>query len=380
MASYHQMGHDSRNLLDEADLVAYRGAILSPVNEPQARMVEFLAGLASLPDFETLFDPQLYYPNTQRDTLRQWPYFPQDVETADTASDAWWNALTDRLVDVCVDLGVRTVASPVQVPGAFTNGFYSSCVQNARHLHERLEKTTPRIRGMQTAVMSLPDLTQSDRPMATASILSQTPFDRIYIVFTGGVEPRREITNTDQLKGAMRFIAALKDAGLRVLVGYTSTDVLLWKAAGAHDCASGKFFNLRRFTDARFDDPTGGGGQLPYLIEESLVAFLRDSDVLHVDEQGMLSEATLQNPYYAPIRDAITDGSAWLALSWRFYLYWFAEVQDRIETGLLDVRAHLREAEQRWLELEDADVLMEEPRNDGKWLRAWRRALAEYQR
>lgn len=72
----------------------------------------------------------------------------------------------------------------------------------------------------------------------------------------------------------------------------------------------------------------------------------------------------LRTPYFTLIRDAVKEGSAWLALSWRFYLYWFAEVQDRIETGLLDIRTQLREAEQRWRELEDDDVLMEEPRND----------------
>ncbi len=41
----------------------------------------------------------------------------------------------------------------------------------------------------------------------------------------------------------------IEGRALRVLVAYTSTGVLLWKAAGAHECASGKFFSLRRFRD-----------------------------------------------------------------------------------------------------------------------------------
>lgn len=40
-----------------------------------------------------------------------------------------------------------------------------------------------------------------------------------------------------------------------MLVGFASTDVVLWKAAGAKACATGKFANLRRFTTNRFNEP-----------------------------------------------------------------------------------------------------------------------------
>ncbi|MDB4959854.1 MAG: hypothetical protein JWO36_7423 [Myxococcales bacterium] len=352
MAAYHQMGHHSRNLvLEESDLVAYRGAILSPVNEVQADMATFLERLQAVPDFETIFDPQLYYPRAERETLRHWPYFPRDVDTADTANDAWWRALTDNLLTVCQTLGVKAICTPAQVPTAYTNGYYASCIHTARYMHRQLQETSSRIRGLQSAVVSLPDLAAEGRALAIASIISQTPFDRVYVVFAGGPDPRRELDNADQLKGAMRMIAALNESGLRVLVGYTSTDVLLWKVAGAHDCASGKFFNLRRFTGTRFEDPAGGGGQLGYLVEENLVAFLRGGDIPRVDAQGMVSDATRANPYYAQIQEGLVTGDPWVAVSWRLFLYWFAEVQDRIETGLLDVRTLLREAENRWTEL-----------------------------
>ena len=59
-------------------------------------------------------------------------------------------------------------------------------------------------------------------------------------------------------------------------------------------------------------------------------------------------------------------------------MHWFADVERRISEGSSDVRTMLRDAENNWRQLEDADVLMEEQRNDGAWLRSWRRALAEY--
>ena len=45
----------------------------------------------------------------------------------------------------------------------------------------------------------------------------------------------------------------------------------------------------------------------------------------------------------------------------------------------MNVEGLLRTAERTWETLEDRNILMEEQRNDGRWLRPWRIALAEYQ-
>jgi hypothetical protein len=63
---------------------------------------------------------------------------------------------------------------------------------------------------------------------------------------------------------------------------------------------------------------------------------------------------------------------------WRQFMWWFADIESRITDGTANVRNLLRDAEERWLALENADVLMEEARNNGSWIRPWRRALAEY--
>jgi hypothetical protein len=142
--------------------------------------------------------------------------------------------------------------------------------------------------------------------------LTATRCKQVYLIFIGAVEPRRELADPETLKGAMRLIAALREAKMEVLVGFCSTDVLLWKAAGAHSVATGKFFNLRRFTSARFEEPTQGGGQLPYWCEESLIAFLRESDIIRVQAQSMLSDSSERNPFAQQI---LQRGDApWVAL------------------------------------------------------------------
>lgn len=379
MSAYHQMGHDSENLLRTEELSQFRGAILSPVNYDQTKIkgqIDWARDRRT--DFETLFDPQLYVPNSERGCLRDWPYFPSDVDTADLASDAWWNKILDSIVGVCSEIRPTAVCSPVVLPGTYPDDYFARMISIGDQLCVRLEGTN--LRPIQSAVVGLPELTTSGRPMAIASILSRSRANHIYLVLVSSTEPRREIAEVEEIKGAMRLIRALRSAGLEVTIGFSSSDVVLWKAAGATNCATGKFFNLRRFTRTRFEEPRGqGGGQLPYWFEESIMAFLRQSDVQRVLRLNLPNVGPALNPFGEQILDQLTNDPerAWLALGWRQFLFWFADIETRLDSGAVDPAALLRNADNNWRILDDDDVLLEERRNDGAWIRPWRRALME---
>lgn len=382
MAVYHQIGHHSNNLVTEPDLGEFRGAILSPVNYSPEQTRDFVSSIQAREGFQTILDPQLYYPRAERGRLPEWGYFPADVETADISSAIWWQGIIDDLVETCEMVHPSAVCSPAFAPGSFANDYFSQITQIGNRLAKALEGTG--IRPVQTLLVGMGDLSAPTRPLEIASIVSRTNADEIYLVFIGSTVPRRELSETEEIKGAMRLIAALEKSGMVVTVGFCSTDFVLWKAAGASNFATGKYFNLRRFTKERFDEPTdAGGGQLPYWFEESLMGFLRESDVLRVAAEGLLSPASLGNPFGNQILERIKSvddkPGPWLGLSWRHYLYAFADLERRLDTGESDVGELLKEAERNWLKLEDANVLMEEPRNDGTtWIRPWRRALLEF--
>jgi len=379
MAAYHQMGHHSENLLSEDNLSRFSGAILSPVNYTQPDIMQQVRSAPAGHDLDFVFDPQLYFPNTQRGHLRQWRYFPEDVDTADISSLPWWDRLLDSLANTLREVNPNGVCSPAVVPRTFGDEYFTMLVTVGANLCASLKGSGIRI--LQTAIVRLADLTDANRALHIASILSRSEIEELYLVFLGDTEPRRELSDPEELKGAMRLISALRGAGLQMLIGFCSSEVILWKVAGATHCATGKFFNLRRFTPARWEEPPQGGGQLPYWFEESLLAFLREADLIRVRQLDLLSEASSRNPFGQSILaqlDAAT-GHPWVGMGWRQYMHWFAEIEHRIDAQSFDVRTLLRETEQRWLYLEDNDVLMEEPRNDGSWLRPWRRALAEYQ-
>src|SRR5215212_6447213 len=254
------MGHHSENLLDDPRLSQYSGAVLSPVNYREPEVRDQIRRTAD--NFETVFDPQLYYPQTLRGCLRDWSYFPDDVDTADRSSELWWRGLIDNIVETCTGIRADAVCSPVIVTRVFSNEYLADMVRYGTYLADQLVGTD--IRPLQTVVMGLAELSIARRGIEVASIVSRTRAEGIYLVLAGDTDPRRELSNSEELKGAMRLIRALESVDLPVLVGFSSSDMVLWKAAGATSCATGKFFNLRRFTSSRFEDASEGGGQLPY--------------------------------------------------------------------------------------------------------------------
>lgn len=380
MSVYHQMGHHSENLISAEHLDGFRGAILSPVNYNQQNIQQQLELCAGIDNFDTIFDPQLYYPNTERDCLREWSYFPQDFETADLSSEAWWNRMNQGLLIVAAELQPDAMCTPAVVPRAYTDAYYALTVAVGNRLNTMLRNVGTR--ALQTAVVALADLATRGRAETIASILSRSDVDEIFLVLVSEVEPRRELIISEELTGAMRLISALEAGGMKVIVGFCSTDLILWKQAGASACATGKFFNLRRFTRSRFDEPSGGGGQLAYWAEESLLAYLREPDLLRIAEARLLSEHTERNPYADQILNQLREnpGTAWLALSWRQYLYWFADFERRLSSGEVAAVDYLRGVGRNWERVEDQGIIMEESRNDGRWVQPWRRAIADFQR
>ena len=371
MASYHQMGHDSKNLLKETGLSRFSGAILSPVNETMGEMARIVEH-SPTETFEFIFDPQLYYPEYKKGCLTEWEYYPNDFDTADMSSLAYWRTLNKALVNTLGRLRPRAACSPAYVPRIFDNRYYERIIQIADDFQGRAAEIN--VETVFTLIVDLTELGQTSRVEEIASILTNHDFQRVFLVFNTEVRPREELSDLDAIKGAIRLIGFLRGAGINVMVGFTSSDLLLWKAAGANSCATGKFFNLRRFTKSRFKAPSEGGGQVGYWFEEGLVTFLREPDLIRIRKAGLLPDAGNRgNPFETTILDCL-DNRPWLALSWRQFLHWFSSIEDRLSHEPNAALELLERAERRWRNIR-TNIPMDENRNNGSWLPIWRRAL-----
>jgi hypothetical protein len=383
MSSYFQMGHDTENLVGEKDLDEFKGIILSPLNREPIKLENHISTFRRMGSYDIILDPQLYFPLCERGKLQQQPYFPPDFDTADYFSISWWEKILNPLCDFAKKLRVDTVASPVILPKVFRPDYFSICAEVSQKLFKKLSGTG--ISPLTTGMIDLSILTKQDLVFEAASLLSEADTMGYYIVFVSDIEPRREFSDSEALFGAMSLINVLKNTGRRVIVSHCSSDMLLYKTAGATHCATGKFFNLRRFTKSRFDEPSGGGGQLPYWFEHSLLAFIREADVKRIITAGydkLIGTLASGNYWSEEIKKNWDENpdTAWVGYGWRQYLSWFGKTESALEeNNALDVAVEwLRTAEANWLDLEDDVILMDEPRNDGKWIRPWRQTLSKF--
>jgi len=384
MAAYLQMGHDSENLVGVPGLEGFTGLVLSPVNRSERELAKHILEFRKKGKFDLILDPQLYCPKSERGQLSKHRYYPQDLDTAEISSSKWWQNLIKKLVEESQFLNVDAVCSPIILPSKYTSEYYVSCVEAFSMLAERVGGGT--IRPVQTVCVSLKDLAEPSDALRIASIMSSRKPSLCYIVVEADTPPRQEIESTSNLFSLMVLVSTLEKSGCSTLISHCSSEMLMMKAAGASNCASGKFFNLRRFTRSRFDEQLDtGGGQLPYWFEQGLLAFLRRADIARLQRSGFdgfLGIGASGNTFAKEIFSQFLNEpqKPWLALSWRQYLAWFylTEGQLSVSEAPAIVSTWLKEAEQRWEQLDAKSVLLEERRNDGRWIRPWRQALGDF--
>ena len=381
------MGHLTENLVSEDGLEGFSGIVLSPVNRQPGDLARDIQKFRTVRSFDIVFDPQLYSPRDQRGELGKYSYYPSDIETAEFGNANWWKKLTEAVCESATSLGVDAICSPITLPAKTNDSFYSQCADNFELLRETLAHTS--VRPLMTLLVHLRDLESPDDAMRIASIVTRATPSGCYLIYEAEQEGRKEISNPESLYGLMVLIAALERANCRVLASHASAELLLLKAAGATSCSTGKYFNLRRFTRKRFTaiDDDAGGTQSAYWFEHSLLANLKAADIVRLRRDGFtefLSVGPSRNRFSDEILEIFQngEGTPWVKLGWCQYLAWFASAEAALAATDASEQASiwLKEAEQRWGEMDEEEFLLTDIRNVGDWVRKWRQALGDFRK
>lgn len=381
MGVYHQMGHDSWNLVGEKPLNGFAGMILSPVNDPPSEVIQKLRQLKNPPEnLEIILDPQYYEPRAARGHLPDWPHFSDDVDTVDLGDLKWWDGRASALAKVAKEIGVDAICSPAFRPknNNYDDSYFSWIVECANRT--QIHATNAKLDILLTAIVGLPELAKKGRAQAIASRLTATSISRIYLVLSDELPPRTQRPDAESLAGAIRLIRMLEEAGSQVLVAFSGLDMLLWKAAGASSVASGKFFNLRRFVPGRFqNDAQEGGRVVPYWTDGPLVTWLREDDVKMLDRKGLIDRAKAgTNPYSQKILSILDAGMGqpWVREGWRQYLYWLQETEALVSGDIAAVKTLLKKADSAWGVIADSEIYLYDRQNTGEWVRPWLNAIS----
>jgi hypothetical protein len=349
---------------------------LSPVNSDPEQMAERLNAIENRDALDVVFDPQFYIPRSVQGQLPTWPYFDAGCDTTDLGNLDWWSERCQQLVDEA-PLAVTSICSPAQIPRTFDGAYYEATVACAEQLAKAAEAR--KLSVLLTAVVSFRELAAEGASNRIATMLTRTQLNRVYLIFFDDLTAREQWTDTEALLGAMKLIRTLERAGTTVLVGYCGLDMMLWKFSGATSVATGKFFNLRRFGPERWQDVQTEGRIVEYWTEESLVTWLRENDVLLLRRRAPELLNLDRNPFSAQIVDALTatPRNPWRALSWRQYLWWFADAERRIATNRAEALEILGRADANWAHVDRQRILMFDRTTNGDWLRPWLNASNE---
>jgi hypothetical protein len=380
MAAYLQMGHDSWNLLGNPDIGDYKGLVLSPVNDDPTYVASRLSRLKEdRAKFEVILDPQMYNPTIEKGQLGTWSYFPESYETIDASSVETWGDLGRKIVSTASDMSLDAVCSPCPVPKTASDAYYRFVVDVADITSD--EGQVRNVDVLLTAIIRLRELHVPSRALSIASILSSTRCKRVYLMFLvdDGSGPRDQLSDSTALPTAVHLVRLLAKE-MQVQVAFTGHDAVLWKYSGAQDIASGKFWNLRRFSPGRWqDEPSSVKQQVPYFNAGRLLTCLRDADVLRLDRAGWFDNAPFaHNPASSRILDILRSGSgqAWTSESWVQYLRWFSNTDKRCFSPS-EAEALLIHADARWADLQKQRILMVDRNNDGTHVREWLIAALE---
>lgn len=384
MSAYHQLGHNSWNLVDkkEEELGAFGGMVLSPVNSSPTEVIDRLGklGTAKRAGLEVILDPQLYDPMHDRGELPNWSHFPSDFETADRGDPRWWKRQGANVVGAAQQVGADAVCSPAYKPKRFSDEYYRMIVDVADAT--KAEADQANLSTLITAIVSLRDLGTPNRAQEIATILTGSDCERVYLAFlTDDIGIREHLANSDELANAVRLIRLLSLAGMRVHVGFCAFDLVLWKAAGAVDVSSGKYMNLRRFSPARWE---AEGAKSPkttrtYWTESSLLTLLREADVIRLNKAGLLTADSLdKNPFSREILHALTlgGGAKWQSKSWSQYLRWISNTDAAISSAA-DGESMLEACIESWRAVKANRIQLTDVENDGAHAATWLNALRD---
>ena len=196
------MGSDTENLVGEVDLEGFEGIILSPVNRKPLELRDDVIAFRRKGFFDIVLDPQLYLPHSDRGWLHDHSYFPNDLDSADIATDEWWERLVENLVVCAQKYAGDAISSPVAIPKTWNDEYYGRCRDTSSYLKKSLTKSGKR--ALTTVLVNLEQLETEETILRIASILSDADADGYYLVIVSDTHPRRELSNETELLGAMK--------------------------------------------------------------------------------------------------------------------------------------------------------------------------------
>jgi hypothetical protein len=252
MKLLHQCGHCTRWNLDSFDAdESGDGLIFSPVHEKQTKIAALSAGTRRV----SFFDPQYYLPNSQKAKLHSYDFFPEVIANGFSTVDFSLVAL--QSAKSCVAFQIDQDFDRIIIPARY----YSQMDPDYTNKQEAYTvapflKEIGRQKTKKPVYITLPLTSHmiESAPYRTGILNWVTSFPEISGVYLIPEHERatKQVLSEPYLDEMLKLITEMQEVSLRVTVGYSNTESLLYLLTGDVDVTLGSFENTRMFSIDKF--------------------------------------------------------------------------------------------------------------------------------
>ena len=251
---FHQCGHNTNWNVDSFTKdKCGEGLILSPVHKKHEDVQKLDKNIKT----QSIFDPQFYLPNSQKEKLKTYPFFPETI-SPDSFSTGDFPLVALEAAKQCIEFQVQNRFSRIVIPARYFDQMYPDFIerQNSYTVHPFL-KALQHKKVQKPVYLTLPltshmIMSQIYRTQILNWATSFPEINGVYIIAAPPDEGLKQVQSEEFLFSYMSFLHQLRKADLEVLVGYSNTEGLLYLMVEGCDITFGAFENTRMFSIDKF--------------------------------------------------------------------------------------------------------------------------------
>jgi hypothetical protein len=221
--------------------------ILSPRDLNNDQLERLARTIRTLPNSQTLLDPQFYLPHADHERLCAHEYWPSDYETGVFWQGPALSNLLRRLEILNSQLGCRAFV----LPGMLANTIDEDWLETQRAVVAEATAMKGALPLVMTIALSADAVRNEDQIARLLEYSEQWPAPKYYLVCE---HPRGDylVSDPNWLANVIDLAAGLRLRGAEVILGYCNHQFLIAAIAHVNAIASGTWMNVRSFPPEKF--------------------------------------------------------------------------------------------------------------------------------
>ena len=286
MKILHQAGHNTTWNTDtlNTDRIGH-GIIFSPVHLEYKRMIDISQSIKN----DSILDPQFYIPNSQKNKLNSYPFFPE--KKLDGFSTSAYHAISSEIAQECIEFQIKQDYFALIIPARYYSEMITDYIdKQARFTVDAFLKIINDLKVRKKVFLTLPltismILDTKYRLSLLNWITSYSTIDGIYLLVNFD-ENRKQILDYNKLLEYLKFIKEIKNTGLELITGYNNTEGLLLTLLDVDYITMGAYENTRKFSVDKFLDAEGDRrGPVARLYFPNLLNWVKFNSIIEIKSQ-----------------------------------------------------------------------------------------------